>query len=57
MVRADAHGNAVHLFDEFLKNAQPSYDGWICYGMGEGHGWRDLGERELMEQMAAALSH
>src|SRR5262249_17900797 len=48
--------NAVHLLDTFLKEARPGYGGWIRYGMGGGHGWRDLGERELMEEMMAAAS-
>jgi hypothetical protein len=48
--------NAVHLLDAFLKEARPAYGGWIRYGMGGGHGWRDVGERELMVEMMAALS-
>jgi Putative esterase len=46
--------NAVHLLDHFLERARPAYGGWVRYGMGGGHGWRDLDERQLMTQMLAA---
>ncbi len=47
--------NAVHLLDAFLSKADPPYEGKIIYGPGKGHGWMAFSERELMEQMAAAI--
>jgi hypothetical protein len=47
--------NAVHLLDSFLSKADPPYDGKIIYGPGKGHGWTPFSEREMMNQMAAAI--
>jgi hypothetical protein len=47
--------NAVHLLDAFLKKARPAYEGKITYGMGQGHDWRGLSEKEMMAEMAAAV--
>ena len=47
--------NAVHLLDAFLSKANPPYEGKIIYGPGKGHGWMPFGERELMDQMSAAI--
>jgi hypothetical protein len=47
--------NAVHLLDAFLSKADPGYEGKIIYGPGKGHGWMALGEKEIMNQMAAAM--
>ncbi|HEX8183786.1 MAG TPA: alpha/beta hydrolase-fold protein, partial [Blastocatellia bacterium] len=47
--------NAVHMLDEFLSKAAPSYEGRIIYGAGKGHGWMALGERQMMNEMAAAI--
>ena len=47
--------NAVHLLDEFLSKADPPYQGKIVYGPGKGHGWMALSEREITDQMAAAI--
>jgi hypothetical protein len=47
--------NAVHMLDAFLSNADPPYQGKIIYGPGKGHGWMAFSERELMDQMAAAV--
>ena len=47
--------NAVHMLDGFLANANPPYEGKIIYGPGKGHGWMAFSERELMDQMAAAI--
>jgi hypothetical protein len=47
--------NAVHLLDAFLSRADPPYQGKIIYGAGQGHGWMPFTERELMDQMAAAV--
>ncbi|CAN5498219.1 alpha/beta hydrolase-fold protein [soil metagenome] len=43
--------NAVHLLDGFLSKAQPPFQGHIAYGMGKGHGWKELNERQINEQM------
>ncbi len=47
--------NAVHLLDEFLSKAHPPYGGKIAYGPGKGHCWMGLSERQLMNEMAAAI--
>jgi hypothetical protein len=47
--------NAVHLLDDFLKKAQPAFEGTIVYGMGRGHGWHGLSEAEKMHAMAKAM--
>jgi hypothetical protein len=47
--------NAVHMLDEFLSKADPPYGGKIIYGAGKGHGWMALGERQMMNEMAAAV--
>ncbi len=43
--------NAVHLLDGYLKQALPPFQGHIAYGMGEGHGWNELTQRQINEQM------
>jgi hypothetical protein len=47
--------NAVHLLDEFLSKADPPFGGKIVYGPGKGHCWLGLTERQLTEEMAAAM--
>ena len=47
--------NAVHLLDEFLSKADPSFEGKIIYGPGKGHGWMAFSQREIMDQMASAI--
>ncbi|MEK6325632.1 MAG: alpha/beta hydrolase-fold protein [Acidobacteriota bacterium] len=47
--------NAVHLLDAFLSKADPPYEGRIIYGPGKGHGWMAFSERDIMDQMAAAI--
>lgn len=47
--------NAVHFLDEFLSKADPPFEGKIIYGPGKGHGWMAFSEREIMDQMAAAI--
>ncbi|HLG14113.1 MAG TPA: alpha/beta hydrolase-fold protein [Blastocatellia bacterium] len=48
--------NAVHMLDEFLSKADPPYEGRIVYGPGKGHCWRNLTERQVMDEMAAAIN-
>ena len=48
--------NAVHMLDAFLSKATPSYDGTIAYGPGMGHCWVGLTERQIQDQMAAAIA-
>lgn len=47
--------NAVHLLDQFLSRAVPPYEGKIIYGAGKGHGWNPMTERQMMDEMAAAI--
>ena len=47
--------NAVHMLDAFLSKADPPYGGKVMYGPGQGHGWMALTERQMMNEMAAAV--
>ncbi|MCA1623795.1 MAG: esterase [Acidobacteria bacterium] len=47
--------NAVHLLDDFLSKAKPSYGGSIVYGQGKGHDWEYQSPREIMGEMMQAL--
>ena len=47
--------NAVHLLDEFLAKASPASDAKIFYGAGKGHCWLGLTQRQMMDEMAAAV--
>jgi hypothetical protein len=47
--------NAVHLLDKFLSEAKPAYEGKITYGMGQGHSWKGISDKEMMKQMADAI--
>jgi hypothetical protein len=47
--------NAVHLLDAFLTKAKPAYEGKITYGARQGHGWRGLSNKQMLEEMAAAV--
>jgi photosystem II stability/assembly factor-like uncharacterized protein len=47
--------NAVHMLDDFLKEANPPADARIVYGPGRGHCWSSLSEAEMMKEMAAAV--
>jgi dienelactone hydrolase len=44
--------NAVHLLDDYLSQAHPSFKIKIVYGPGKRHGWFDLSLRETLEEMA-----
>jgi hypothetical protein len=47
--------NAVHMLDQFLSSAEPPSGGRIVYGPGKGHCWLPLTERQLTDEMAAAI--
>jgi hypothetical protein len=47
--------NAVHLLDDFLAKAKPAHEGKITYGPRQGHGWRGLSNKRMLEEMAAAV--
>jgi hypothetical protein len=47
--------NAVHLLDDFLAKAKPAYGGKITFGPRQGHGWRGLSDKQMLEEMAAAV--
>jgi hypothetical protein len=49
--------NAVHRLDAFLSRAKPAYEGKITFGMRRDHGWRGLTERELIDEMAKAVTN
>jgi hypothetical protein len=47
--------NAVHLLDSSLRNLRPPFGGTITYGPRGGHGYRVLTERQMLDEMAAAV--
>lgn len=46
---------ALHRLDDFLKDADPPFQGTITFGPGQGHCWMGITEREMMNQMAARM--
>jgi dienelactone hydrolase len=44
--------NAVHLLQDYLSEADPSFKIKIVYGPGKRHGWFDLSLRETLDEMA-----
>lgn len=47
--------NGVHLLDDFLKRADPPYEGEIRFGERKGHGWTPLSTTEMLRSMQARL--
>jgi S-formylglutathione hydrolase FrmB len=47
--------NAVHLLDDFLSKAEPPAEAKIFYGAGKGHCWLGLSQRQMMDEMLAAI--
>ncbi len=47
--------NAVHMLDDFLAKAKPSAEAKIFYGAGKGHCWLGLTQRQMIDEMAAAI--
>jgi hypothetical protein len=47
--------NAVEHLNEFFILAKPNFDAQIRFGRRGGHDWRELSEKEMVEQMAAAI--
>ena len=47
--------HAVHLLDDFLKEANPPAEARITYGPGRGHCWSNVSEAEMMTEMAVAI--
>jgi hypothetical protein len=47
--------NAVHLLDDFVREARPAFDAQITYGPRGGHSWRGISERRMTQEMAAAV--
>ena len=47
--------NAVHRLDSFLSRANPPFAGTILYGPRQGHCWGGLTDRQISEQMSAAI--
>ena len=45
--------DAVHLLDDFLREAKPAYEGSITFGMHKNHFGRWLTYREMLDEMAA----
>jgi S-formylglutathione hydrolase FrmB len=49
--------NAMHMFNDFLRRADPPFEGKIVFGPGEGHGWMYENMREMLGEMQAATEH
>jgi hypothetical protein len=47
--------NAVHMLDAFLSKASPAAEAKIFYGAGKGHCWLGLTQRQMIDEMAAAI--
>ena len=47
---------AMRLLESFLHKAQPPYAGKLHYGNYKGHCWRDITDRQMMEQMMVAMA-
>jgi hypothetical protein len=47
--------NAVHLLDGFLRQARPAFDAKITYGPRGTHDWRGISEKQMIDDMAAAI--
>jgi hypothetical protein len=47
--------NAVHLLDDFLQKAKPAGESRIRFASRMGHNWRGLTEKQMMQEMGAAL--
>jgi hypothetical protein len=47
--------NAVHMLDDFLQQADPPANARIVYGPGQGHCWRGITERQMLDEMAIAV--
>ncbi len=47
--------NAVHLLDDFLSKAKPAYEGSITYGPRKDHSWRGISDKQIFNEMAAAI--
>ena len=43
--------NGVHLFDDFISQAEPKFGGWILYSRTGRHGWMPKTQIELMQEM------
>ena len=46
---------AVHLFDDFLRETDPTFDARVVYGPGEGHCWIPHSPEELLNEMGARV--
>ncbi|MGI8812042.1 MAG: alpha/beta hydrolase-fold protein [Pyrinomonadaceae bacterium] len=47
--------NGVHLFDDFISKADPTYDGWIMYDRTGRHGWSPKDQVEIMKEMVQRI--
>jgi hypothetical protein len=47
--------NAVERLKAFFDRAKPAYEGKVEFARRRGHGWRGLTDRQLLEEMAAAV--
>lgn len=46
---------AVHLFDDFLRETDPTFNARVVYGSGEGHCWIPHSPEELLNEMGARV--
>ena len=43
--------NGVHLFDDFISQAEPKFGGWIMYSRTGRHGWMPKNNAQIMKEM------
>ncbi len=46
----------MRQMESFLNKAQPPYEGKLNWGTYKGHCWRDITDRQMLDQMMAALA-
>jgi len=49
--------NAVHMLGDFLERADPPAKSRIVYGPGQGHCYRGITERQMMDEMTLAINN
>jgi hypothetical protein len=47
--------NAVHMLGNFLEKAVPPAQSRVVYGPGQGHCYRGVTERQMVDEMALAI--
>jgi hypothetical protein len=48
--------NAVHLLDDFFRQAKPPFDAKVTFGPRQNHNWRGLSQKQMIDEMAVATA-